>query len=255
MNRAAPRHVWVSGASRGIGAALAAEYVAAGATVSLCARDAAALGELCSRLGPRARAFPADVTRADELAASLAGAEAAAGPIDLAILNAGTYVPGGAFELHHDAARTLFELNVLSVVAALEWLLPRLRARRAGQVAVVGSVAGDVGLPRAGLYAASKAAVERLCESLQPELAAEGVAISIVKPGFVATPLTARNDFPMPFMVSAERAAREIRTGLAAGRFEIRFPRRMSLVMRLLAALPAAARFAVTRRMLRPEVP
>ncbi len=252
-SRAAPGCVWITGASRGLGAALAHEYAAAGARVLVSARDVAALATLVIALpGPRGgRSYPLDVTAPEAVAATLAAIEREEGLPDLVILNAGTYQATPAAELATGDVRALFELNFFSIIDTLTRLLPPMRARGHGQIAVMGSVAGDIGLPYAGPYSASKAALNRLCQSLEPELARDGVAINIINPGFVATPLTALNDFPMPFIVSAERAAREIRAGLAKNAFEIRFPRRMSLAMRLLANLPDRLAFALTRRMLK----
>ena len=126
-----------------------------------------------------------------------------------------------------------------------------MRARRRGHIAVVASVAGDIGLPYAASYSASKAALNRICQSLRAELEREGIRISVINPGFVRTPLTSRNTFPMPFLIDANRAADIIRDKLSRGHFNIRFPWQMSVAMRLLAALPPSLTLLLTRRMLR----
>lgn len=250
----APMRVWITGASRGLGAALAGEYARAGADVILSARASTELAATALALPApgRGHAHALDVTVAGAFADALEAIEATHGPLDMVILNAGTFRPAGACELDCSEVRALFELNFFAVVSALENLIPRCVARRGGHLVVIGSLAGDVGLPYAGAYSASKAALNRLCQALAPELATYGVRLSVVNPGFVATPLSARNRFPMPCLVSAEWAARTIRRGLAQGRFEIRFPWRMSVAMRLLALLPRPLLFALTRRMLRP---
>ncbi|MEQ8659411.1 MAG: SDR family NAD(P)-dependent oxidoreductase [Gammaproteobacteria bacterium] len=246
-----PARVWITGASSGLGAALAAEYAAAGARVLLTARRPDALAAVAAQCHGRAAVYPGDVTVAGQLSAVIDAIDADGGPPDLTILNAGTYRPMGLAELDTAAIVALFELNVFAVTRTLELLVPRLRARGGGHVAVTGSVAGDIGLPYAGPYSASKAALARFAQALRPELAQAGITLSLIEPGFVRTPLTARNDFPMPFLVDADVAARIIRRALARGRFRIRFPRRMSIAMRLFAALPEPLSYALRRRMLR----
>ncbi len=252
MKQPAPRHVWITGASSGLGEALAREYSGAGARVALTARSKDTL-ERCRTNLPRPRdagVYPADVTRPDEISRAVREIDKHA-PIDLAILNAGTYAPMTLDDWNTDAIRKLFEVNFFGVTACIDNLLPRLRARGAGTIAVVASVAGDIGLPYAAPYSASKSALNRICESLRPELEREGVAVSVVNPGFVRTPLTARNEFPMPFLIDADRAAAIIRRGLAAGHREIRFPWQMSLLMRIIANLPSPLAAPVLRKMLR----
>jgi short-subunit dehydrogenase len=126
-----------------------------------------------------------------------------------------------------------------------------MMARRGGHIAVVASVAGYVGLPGAAGYGATKAALINMCEALYPELEARNVRISVINPGFVDTPLTQKNDFPMPFIIPVDAAVDHIMAGLTSNRFETVFPWKMALSMKLLAALPARLLFAVTRRMLR----
>ncbi|MFT4584292.1 MAG: short-subunit dehydrogenase [Gammaproteobacteria bacterium] len=247
-----PMRVWITGASSGLGAALAKSYSGSGAEVALTARSRERLDECVAALPIPAgsRSYPADVTNREELSAAISGIENA-GPIDLAILNAGTYAPTDLDHWNTNAIRDLFETNFFSVTTCIELLLPYMRSRGHGHIAVVASIAGDIGLPYAAPYSASKAALNRVCQSLRPELEREGIAISVINPGFVRTPLTARNTFPMPFLIDADRAADIIRRDLERGRFDIRFPWRMSVAMRLLAALPAPLTLLLTRRMLR----
>lgn len=245
------RRVWITGASSGLGAALARACIAAGDQVWLSARPGPRLDDTVAALGPRAHALPVDVTERAALTAALATLERAAGLPDLVILNAGTYRPLGLANLDPAAIRALFALNVFAVSDALAWLGPRLAARGHGQVALVGSVAADIGLPYAGPYSASKAALVRLAQALRPEFERAGLVLTLVEPGFVRTPLTAKNDFPMPFMLDADDAARRILRGLARQRFRVRVPWTMSLLMRLLANLPEACSLPLRRRMLR----
>jgi short-subunit dehydrogenase len=209
--------------------------------------------ERCRASLPRpdhAGVYPADVTRREEIAQAVRAIENVA-PIDLAIFNAGTYAPMQLDEWSTEKIHELFATNFFGVTACMELLFPYMRTRRAGTIAIVASVAGDIGLPYAAPYSASKSALNRICESLHPELEREGITISVINPGFVRTPLTARNDFPMPFLIDADEAAAIIRRGLARGRREIRFPWQMSLVMRVIANLPSPLTALVLRQMLR----
>lgn len=247
-----PRHAWITGASSGIGRALALRLAAEGWQVTASARSADALTALVAAGPPGAiTAAPLDVTNGPAVAAAVERAEAARGPLDLAVLNAGTHIPMGAADFSAATVRALVEVNLMGVAHGLAAVLPRLRARRSGRVVVVASLAGYRGLPYAAAYAASKAAVIALCESLRPELERDGVVLQVANPGFVATPLTDRNDFPMPDRITAEAAADHLMRGLARRGFEIAFPRRFALMLKVLRLLPYGAFFALTRRMLR----
>ena len=246
------KRVWITGASSGLGAALAREYAAHGWQVLLTARASSRLDAMAAELGACARSYPVDVTDLAALSATITAIEADGGLPDLVILNAGTFRPMTLDAFEQGAVAELFAVNFFSVTAAIAALLPALRRRRAGHIAVTGSVAGDIGLPYAGAYSASRAALVRMCQSLRPELERDGITISLIEPGFVATPLTAKNDFPMPFLIDAARAAAIIRRALAQGRFRIRFPLAMSMLMGLFAALPEWVSLPIRRRMLRP---
>ncbi len=169
---------------------------------------------------------------------------------ELVVLNAGTYVPVSAEGFSAEKFGANVEVNLMGTVKCLEVVMPAMMARRSGHIAVVSSLTGYVGLPTASAYGATKAALINMCEALEPELEAFGVKLSVINPGFVDTPLTRKNTFPMPFLISTEDAVERIAHGLEAGKFEIAFPRRMSVAIRVLAALPHWARLAVTRRML-----
>lgn len=248
--------VWLTGAGKGIGRALALALARRGDVVAASARttaDLTALIDAAAGLPGRIVAFPLDVTDAAAVEASVAAIEDGIGAIDLAILNAGTHRPMTAREFDARIVRHLIETNLMGAAHGLEALLPRMLRRRAGRIAVVASVAGYRGLPTAAAYGASKAALIALCEALRPELAADGVSLSVVNPGFVRTPLTDRNDFAMPFRIEAKEAAERILQGLASGRFEITFPRRFTWGMKVLRCLPYPLFFALTRRLVRDE--
>jgi len=242
---------WVTGAGSGIGRALALRLAREGWQVAVSARTSRDLSTLAAAAPDRIHAFPLDVTDADAVLETVASIEEDLGPLDLAVLNAGTYARDSAAQFDASAFRATVEVNLMGAVHCLSALMPRMLARGSGHIAVVSSVSGYVGLPGATAYGASKAALINMCEALHPELAAGNVSLSLVNPGFVDTPLTRKNDFPMPFLISVDAAVDHIMAGLKSRRFEIAFPWKMVLTMKLLAALPARLRLAVTRRMLR----
>jgi short-subunit dehydrogenase len=245
------RLAWITGASSGIGRAVAQRLARDGWRVAISARSADKLDELAALHPGRIFAFPLDIT--DRVAANSVAdtVRAALGPIDLAIFSAGTYKRDSVRHFDSGNLAETFNLNVIGTGHTLGAVIPQMIARRAGEIAVVASVAGLVGLPGGGFYGASKAALNNLCQALYPELEREGVRLRIINPGFVDTPLTEKNDFPMPFLISAEEAADAIVDGLKTNRYEIIFPWKMALSIKLLAALPKALLFKITRRMLR----
>jgi NAD(P)-dependent dehydrogenase (short-subunit alcohol dehydrogenase family) len=225
--------VWITGASAGIGAAVAEELARRGAVVVATARRADALAGLAAR-APGVHAKAGDIT--DEAAMARLAEEIVAehGRIDVALLNAGTYRPILPEEFSPELFRPHVEINVMGTVNCIAAVLPHMRRRDAGRIAVVASVTGFASLPMASAYGASKAFLISMCDSLRADLAGEGsgVQVTVVAPGFVRTDLTAQNDFEMPFVIEAPEAARIIADGLEAGDPEIAFPRRMSLAMK-----------------------
>lgn len=240
---------WIVGASSGIGAALARHLVLSGWRVVASARNGEALDTLAVELGERLWPLPLDVTDAAALEAAAATIEQRWGPLSHCFLNAATYEPMPLAEFSVARFREAMEVNVMGVVHGLAAVLPAMRARRSGQVLITASVAGYRGLPRAAPYNASKAALISLAESLRPELEAEGVWLRIINPGFVETPLTAKNAFAMPAIITPDEAARAIARRLEDTGFEIVFPRGFVWAMKLLRQLPYRLFFALTRRM------
>ncbi|QEE45941.1 SDR family NAD(P)-dependent oxidoreductase [Rhizobium sp. WL3] len=244
---------WITGSSSGIGRALAERLLRDGYRVAVSARSADALAEFAMSHPGLVGVYPLDVTDPGAVKAVFTAIENEMGAIDLAVFAAGSYTRDYAEDFALSRTRQMFDLNVLGTASCLETVMPAMIARRRGHIAVVASVSGYVGLPGAATYGATKAALNVMCEALYPELERHGVKITIVNPGFVDTPLTEKNDFPMPFLVSSEEAADTIAKGLAKGKFEIIFPWKMALAIRFLHALPHPLRFALTRRMLRPN--
>jgi NAD(P)-dependent dehydrogenase (short-subunit alcohol dehydrogenase family) len=246
------RRVWVTGASAGIGRAVAVELVRRGATVIASARNEQALNDLARDCGGgHVVALPLDVT---DRQANLRAADAIRkrlGGLDIAFFNAGTceYVDVETFD--SAVLERTMKTNFLSMVYGIEAVLPLLRASRGAQLVGMSSTVAYRGLPRAEAYGASKAAIKYLFESLQIDLKRDGISVSVICPGFVRTPLTDRNDFPMPFRVEADDAARRIVDGIEDKRPEIHFPKRFSIPSKLLALLPNRLYVALCSKMVR----
>lgn len=241
------RVVWLTGASSGIGRALALELARHGDVVCASARGADDLAALAAE-SKNIQAYPVDVGDSAAVAATAAAIAAAEGPIDVAIMNAGIHRPVPPDTFDPAVFRQLFEVNVLGVVNGIAAVLPAMRARRAGTIVVVSSVAGYRGLPTAAAYGATKAALINLAEALKLDVDRDGIDVRLVCPGFVKTPATDRNPFPMPFLIPAETAARRIRQGLAGRGFEITFPRRFTWQLKLMQMLPYGLYFRLVHR-------
>ena len=182
------------------------------------------------------------------------GIIASHGGIDVALLNAGTYEPVLPEDFSAELFRPHVEVNIMGTVNCIEAVLPHMRARRSGRIAVVASVTGFASLPMASAYGATKAFLISMSDSLRADLAGEGsgVQVTVVAPGFVKTGLTEQNDFEMPFVIEAPEAARIIADGLEAGDPEIAFPRRMSLAMKAIGRwLPGPVRRGYVARIAR----
>ncbi len=239
---------WVVGASHGIGRAVALRLASAGVTVAASARDEAALAGLSAQAEGGIVAYPLDVTDPDGVEATVAAIETDLGAIDLAVLSAGVWDPFSIDDIDIAAFRSGIEVNYLGTVNAVAALVPRMRGQGRGQIAVVSSVAGYFGLPRSAAYGPTKAALINLAECLRTELDGTGVTVSLVNPGFVKTRLTAKNDFPMPFLMTPEAAADRMVRGLVSGRFEVAFPLRFVLILKTLGLLPYPLFFWIIRK-------
>lgn len=249
---AAPRHVLITGASGGLGAALARAYAAGGVTLSLTGRDAARLQAVATQAaaaGAEVRAEVLDVTEGEALVAWIEASDAHR-PLELVIANAGVSAGTGrdGFE-SAEQARRILRTNVDGLVDTVLPAIELMRPRRHGQLALMASLAGYRGFPGAPAYCASKAFVKVWGEALRGHLAGEGIGVSTVCPGYVATPMTAVNRFPMPFLMSAEQAAAIIKRGLARDRARIAFPWPTAFGAWLAAALPPAWTDPLLRRL------
>jgi short-subunit dehydrogenase len=239
----AGQRIWIVGASSGIGAALTRELLPTGARLALSARREAPLRELLpgasAGLEPTPHLIlPLDITQLEQVRQAHQTIQERWGQIDRVIWVAGNYIPMRADAIDPQTAASLIHTNLTSIYGALSVVLPNMLARGSGAIALVASVAGYSGLPKALVYGPTKAALINLAETLYLDLKPRGLRIQIINPGFVSTPLTAQNDFKMPALISPDEAAREIRKGLEHGGFEIHFPKRFSRFLKLLRLLP-----------------
>ncbi|HSD92471.1 MAG TPA: SDR family NAD(P)-dependent oxidoreductase [Methyloceanibacter sp.] len=238
---------WITGASGAICGEIARRLAGAGVAVAATARPSERLTALAAS-GDRINAFPADVLKPDELKATAAKVEKELGPIDLALLGAGMYAPFDIRNIDLDGFHKSMALNVDGVINTVAAVLPSMLARKSGQIAIMGSLFGYAGWPENGSYGASKAAVINLAESLKLELDGTGVALTLINPGFVDTPLNASYDPNKKlFVMSKERCARKILEKLPRKPYEIAFPPQVSIFLKTVRSLPRAISFPLIR--------
>ncbi len=231
----------ITGASTGIGLALARELARRGWRVALAARRTDLLDEAVAQLtaaGHTAMAVTCDVANAEAVRAAVAQVEAAWGPIDMAVANAGLGDPKPVTEMRLADAEYILRVNFLGMLHLFDAVRPSMLARKSGQFVGVASLAGLRGLPMSAIYSASKAAMQAFLEAARVELKPHGITVTTVNPGFVKTPLTDRNTVSKPFMISAERAAVIVADGLLRGAREVNFPEPTATAMRLVRLLP-----------------
>ena len=249
----APFHsVVITGASSGLGRALAAAYAGPGVALGLVGRDRdrlAATASVCAAAGAAVESAAIDVADGPALALWLAAFDRAH-PVELLVANAGISAgpePDSPGEAVAVTAQQI-AVNLLGAVHTVAPLVPALCARRRGRVAVIASIAAFRGLPNSPGYCASKAGLRAYAEALRPRLAAHGVGMTVVCPGFFSSPMTARWHGPTPFVISGERAARRIRRGIDRGRRRVDFPWPLVLGMRFCDLAPAVIGDAILRR-------
>ncbi|MES2347635.1 MAG: SDR family oxidoreductase [Pseudomonadota bacterium] len=245
---AGPQRVFITGASSGLGAALAAEYAAQGATLGLLARRGEMLDQLIATLpnSERHRAYAADVRDHAAIAAAAQAFLAYAGGVDVVIANAGISV-GTLTEFAEDIPvfEAVIATNVVATAATFAPFIPVMKAQmktqnRPARLVGIGSVAGIRGLPGAEAYSASKAAVISYCESLRLEMKPYGIKVVTLCPGYIDTPMTRVNPYPMPFLMAPERFAAQAVRAIAAGSSYKVIPWQMGVVAKVLRALPNA---------------
>jgi len=243
------KRVWVVGASSGIGAAFAQALLARGARVALSARNREALEKLAEAASPaQVLVLPLDITREAQVASAFADIKTAWKGLDLAVILAGSHRPIRAWQLNAREARELVETNLMGVLNALAAVMPEFVGDGRGGIAIVSSVAGYSGLPTGLVYGATKAALINLSETLYLDLAPRGIGVYLINPGFVKTPLTDKNEFTMPALISAGEAALAMVRGFERGEFEIHFPKRFTRWLKILRLLPYRLYFPIVHR-------
>lgn len=241
----------ITGASSGIGAALARAYAVTGHTLALTGRDEtrlAAVAQACRTSGAEVEYAALDVTDRAALANWLVASDARQ-PIDLLIANAGISAGTGEAGETVEQAERIFAVNLTGVLNTLHPVIPLMQQRGRGKIALMASLAGLRGLPTAPAYSASKGAVRLYGEGLREALAPSGISVSVICPGFIRTPMTAVNKFPMPFLMDVDQAARRIKSGLTRKKARIAFPGVLYTAVWLLAALPVSWGDCLLRRL------
>ena len=252
------KHIWITGAGSGIGKSLALAYAKAGNRVVISGRDGEKLNRVAEVYPDNITVLVWDVTDDQSCDAIRAVLQVKLGWLDIAIFNAGYCEYTDGAELKVDSFRRVYDVNVFGIVNGVNVAMPLLSAlndtvyskapndssnnnsikRSRGQIVGVGSLSAMIGMPTAESYGSSKAAANYLLESLRIDVANKGIDVSVVNPGFVETPMTAVNNFPMPFLMSADAAAERIMAGIEARRHKIQFPKRLHWILAVVACFP-----------------
>ena len=252
------KRIWITGAGSGIGKSLALAYAKAGNRVVISGRDGEKLNRVAEVYPDNITVLVWDVTDDQSCDAIRAVLQVKLGWLDIAIFNAGYCEYTDGAELTVDSFRRVYDVNVFGIVNGVNVAMPLLSAlkdtvyskapndssnnvsikRSRGQIVGVGSLSAMIGMPTAESYGSSKAAANYLLESLRIDVANKGIDVSVVNPGFVETPMTAVNNFPMPFLMSADAAAVRIMAGIEARRHKIQFPRRLHWILAVVACFP-----------------
>ncbi len=236
------QNVWLIGASSGIGAALAPKLAAQGARLAISARREEELQKVAASCAPHeVLVKPLDVTDNGAVIGLYQELVSAWGRVDAVIFSAGSWTAADVKTFDSEKAIEQINVNYLGLVRVAGAVMPDMIARRGGTIVGMASIAGYGGFPRAAAYSSSKAGVLAFLQSIRIELKKLGVEVLTISPGFVETPLTDKNDFTMPFMLKADTAADRIVEGLLKGDAEIHFPRRLSIPVKLMTALPRPA--------------
>ncbi|WP_114639311.1 SDR family NAD(P)-dependent oxidoreductase [Polynucleobacter necessarius] len=246
------KRVWLIGASSGIGEACAKSLIGQGAKVALSSRRIERLNSIAQQADVnQTMVIPLDVTNHEQLSNAYQAIINTWDGIDILLFVSGVYVPLRADHFDYKIAEQTINANLLGPMRATAIVLPDMLSKHSGHIAIVGSVAGYSGLPKALAYGPSKAAIINFCETLYYDLLPTGVSVHMISPGFVATEATAQNDFEMPALISASQAATEILKGMQKGEFDIHFPKRFSGFLKFLRILPYPIYFWIVRRFVR----
>ena len=240
MNKIISQTILITGASSGIGQALAEYYAQPGVTLFLGARNKKRLIQtkrVCEAKGARVEAENIDVCDYPATAGWIKSVDDKF-PIDLIIANAG--ISMGKKKTSRQLTEALIQTNLYGVLNTIEPIIPLMKSRKKGKIAVMSSLAAYRAFPQRGLYSATKAAVRALCDAWRLELEGDNILVSVIHPGFVKTPLVENNPYPMPFILSADYAAQKIAKDLAKGKPIIAFPKVPFYLLRFLTCMPTA---------------
>ncbi len=243
------QRVWVIGASSGIGEACVRALFQKGARVALSSRRVDRLEAIAQGYPKEDHLIlPVDVMHEADVQDAYQKIEKEWGGVDLLLFVSGIYIPMRADTFNMTNAQKTVDSNILGPMRAVATVLPAMLNRSSGHIAIVGSVAGYSGLPKALAYGPTKAAMINFCETLFYDLQPKGIGVHMISPGFVETEATAQNDFEMPALISATTAANEILDGIARGEFDIHFPKRFSGFLKFLRLLPYPIYFWILRK-------
>jgi short-subunit dehydrogenase len=235
--------IWITGASSGIGRALALKFANNGWLVAASARRENLLQEL-SRQNENIHSFPLDVTNIEQCKVVFKNIIEKFNGIEISIFGTGIHDPKSEKEFNLEKIRKIMEVNYFGTMNSINAVYDYFNQKKSGQISIISSVAGYRGLPAAGAYCASKSALTSFTESLYFEMKRKNVKVSLVSPGFIKTPMTDKNDFPMPMIKSAEFAAEQIFIGLTKkNSFEIHFPKMFTFFLKFLRILPNSIYF------------
>ncbi len=240
--------IWIIGASSGIGEALAHELANQGATLILSARNEGKLKKIKEQIGEKHWALPLDVSDVTQVRHATQTALSKAKLLDRVIFLAGIYDPKSIEDINLDYAQKIMNVNFMGALYITQAIMPIFKKQGAGQLVLCASVAGKIGLPKGQPYSASKAALINFTESLHAE-APDNINIKLINPGFVTTPLTDKNDFDMPMVITPDQAATAIAKGLQNGAFEIHFPKKFTYLVKVAANLPYFLKLPLSKRL------
>ena len=231
------KKIWITGASSGIGKAVAEKFAAEGWKVAVSARRKEILEDMSNN--ENIFSFPLDVTKKDEVEKVFKDILNQFGDLDLCLFSSGTYDPKNEKTIDPEKIKNVISVNFFGVVDCVKVVENFYKERKSGHISIVSSIASYRGLPNSSGYGPSKAALTNFSESIYFDFKKFGVRVSIISPGFIKTPLTDKNDFPMPFLRSVEFASEKIYTGLTrSNSFEIHFPKQLTLILKFLRLLP-----------------
>ena len=240
--------IWITGASSGIGKALAIKFAENDWIVAASARRENLLKEL-KQINQNIHPFPLDVTEIDKCKSTAKNIKDQFGSMDICVFGTGMHDPKSEKKFNLSKIREIMEVNYFGTMNSINSIYEYFTEKKDGQISIISSVAGYRGLPAAGAYCASKAALTSFAESLNFDMQSKNVRVSLISPGFIKTPMTDQNDFPMPMIKSPEFAANEIYKGLTKKKgFEIHFPKAFTYFLKFLQILPSSLYFKLVAK-------